>query len=141
MFEEHSMVEEALRVCRKHGGIVAFKSMVFDFCLSFGDDARAMEMLLSYNLYDKAIDYLLNRGLFVRAFEIAEEYDVKEKMDQIRYQYALNLEENGQYEKAESEFVQCRKAKEAIKMYEDRSMYGDAVRVAEQHIPSLVHQL
>ena len=52
----------------------------------------------------------------------------------------VSLEENN-LDEAEKWYIEANAADEAIKMYDDRAMYGDAIRVAEQHMPSLVHQL
>eukprot|EP01083_Nonionella_stella_P191049 707384_1 len=144
MYDDNAMMDDALRVCRKYGGFIAFSNMVFEYCLSFGDDGKAVDTLLSYNLSDKCIAYLLTRQLFARAFEIAHQYPsstTKDKLDEIHYQYALHLEDAGDFTRAEEEFVECNKAKEAIEMYIHCKKWGDAIRVSQIHEPNVIAQV
>eukprot|EP01083_Nonionella_stella_P191050 707386_1 len=138
MYDDNGSMDDALRVCRKYGGFVAFSNMVFEYCLSFGDDRKAVDTLLSYNLTDKCIDYLLTRQLFARAFEICT---TKDKLDEIHYQYALHLEDAGEFGRAEEEFIECNKAKEAIEMYIHCKKWGDAIRVSQIHEPNVIAQV
>ena len=52
----------------------------------------------------------------------------------------VSMEENNLNE-AEKWYIEANAVQDAIKMYEDRAMYDDALRLAQQHIPSLVHEL
>ncbi len=61
------------------------------------------------------IDYLSNHEMSTKALDIAHQHNCKDKIDEIHYQSASRLEENNEFGKAKQEFVECNKAKQALK--------------------------
>ncbi len=62
-------------------------------------------------------------------------------IQQIYKAHGIVSQENNNLIDAEKWYIEGNSIEDAIKMYEDRLMYNDALRLAEQFMPSLVHQL
>jgi intraflagellar transport protein 172 len=43
--------------------------------------------------------------------------------------------------KAEQSFIAAKEPEKAINMYQENRMYGEALRVAQKHVPHLVNQI
>lgn len=136
MYKENNLWDEAMRIARTYGGLSAYKSLAYTYATSMSGEA-AIQMLIKRGLSDKAVDYCLEHGKFEKAFDIAQLH-CKEKLNDVHYAYALSLEENMQFEKAETEFIASGKAKEAIEMYIHQKYWDSAVRVCKMHAPDVL---
>lgn len=133
MYREHDMWEDCLRVAKTHGGQSAYIQVAYAWAKVLGGEA-GVKMLAKRNLSDQAVDYAIERGEFTEAFHIAEK-NCKHKLQEIHLQYAMALEDDGRFERAEEEFIKAKKPKEAIEMYLHQREWDHAMRVAEQHDP------
>jgi len=136
MYRENDMWEDCLRVAKAHGGQNAYKQVAYAFAVSVGGDA-GVKLLAKRGLGEQAVDYAIERGEFTEAFHIAEK-SCKGKLGEVHLQYAMALEDEGRFERAEEEFIKANKPKEAIDMYIHQQDFEAGMRVAEQHEPAAI---
>lgn len=131
MYRENESWEEALRVAKNYGGQAAYKQAAYEFAMSVGGEA-AMKMLIKRGLGELAVDVAVERHEWTTAFSIADR-TCKEKVADIHLQYAMALEDEGKFAKAEEEFIAAKKPKEAIDMYIHQQEWAAAMRVCQAH--------
>lgn len=136
MYRENDMWEDCLRVAKQHGGQNAYKQVAYAFAVSVGGDA-GVKLLAKRGLGEQAVDYAIERGEFTEAFHIAEK-SCKGKLGEVHLQYAMALEDEGRFERAEEEFIKAHKPKEAIDMYIHQQDFDAGMKVAEQHEPAAI---
>lgn len=136
MYRENNLWEDCLRVSQQHGGQNAYKQVAYAFAISVGGDA-GVKLLAKRGLGEQAVDYAIERSEFQEAFHIAEK-SCKHKIPEVHLQYAMALEDEGRFEKAEEEFIKAKKPKEAIDMYIHQQDFEAGMRVAEQHEPAAI---
>lgn len=136
MYRENDMWEDCLRVAKAHGGQNAYKQVAYAFAVSVGGDA-GVKLLAKRGLGEQAVDYAIERGEFTEAFHIAEK-SCKGKLGEVHLQYAMALEDEGRFERAEEEFIKANKPKEAIDMYIHQQDFEQGMKVAEQHEPAAI---
>lgn len=75
-------------------------------------------------------------GAFDFAKELAQHggSEMKHKLADVKLRQAVAVEEEGRLDEAEMLFIEAGKAREAVRMYSHRGAFGDALRVAEQHL-------
>jgi intraflagellar transport protein 172 len=86
------------------------------------------------------VDYAIERGEYSEAFRIAEK-TCKEKMPEVHLAHAMALEDEGNFERAEEEFIKAKKPQEAIDMYVHQRKWEAAMRVAEGHDAAMILQV
>ncbi|GAB5360467.1 hypothetical protein AAMO2058_000630500 [Amorphochlora amoebiformis] len=130
MYKNQDRWEDALRLAKKNG-VGEYKKTAYFFAISVGGEA-GIEFLRKRGLGELAVQYAVDSNMFTEAFLIAEKF-CKEKLTDVHYQYALALEDEGHFERAEEEFIKANKPKEAIDMYSHQRKWEDAMRVAQAH--------
>jgi len=88
--------------------------------------------LISPGLAELAVDYALERAEFPEALRIATA-TCKAKLPEVHLQFAMALEDEGNFERAEEEFIKAKKPQEAIDMYVHQRKWDAAIRIAEGH--------
>jgi intraflagellar transport protein 172 len=137
MYSDKKMWDDALRVAKAIGGPAAFKHVAYLYALSvLGGDA-GVAFLDKNNLLDECIDYAIDRKEFSEAFYLCENGRPGRTTD-AHYRFAMALEDEGQYEKAEEEFIAGEKPREAIGMYVHQRAWIPAMRIAQDHCPESV---
>ncbi len=101
-----------------------------------GGDA-AVQLLNKYGLLDAVIDFAVETGVFDFAFELCR-FGNANRLPEIKYNYAMSLEDEGKYLEAESIFIECGKTREAILMHIHNENWDRALLVAEKHEPNSV---
>merc|ERR1711965_651642 len=115
MYRAQNMWDDALRVARHHGGANASKQVAYAWAVSLGGEEGA-KLLNKFGLIEQAIDYAIESGAFMHAFELTRN-SMKEKLPEVHLKYAMFLEDEGRFPEAEEEFIRAGKPKEAIDMY------------------------
>jgi intraflagellar transport protein 172 len=126
--------EDALRVAKAHGGVAGQKQVAHAWATSLGAD-RGAELLSKFGHTDLAIDFAVENHQFEEAYALARA-QAKGKLPDIHYKHAMHLEDEGRFQEAEVQFLNCRKPKEAIDMYTHNGDWHAAMRVAEAHDPA-----
>lgn len=136
MYRANELWDEAVRVAKQHGGVHASKKVAYAWAVSLGGEAGA-KLLAKFGLIDQAIEYATESGNFDHAFALAQA-SKQDKVPEVHLKYAMFLEDEGQFESAEKEFLKAEKPKEAIDMYTHQQDWAAALRVAETSEPSSV---
>mmetsp|Transcript_11730 Transcript_11730/g.22317 ORF Transcript_11730/g.22317 Transcript_11730/m.22317 type:complete len:1744 (-) Transcript_11730:31-5262(-) len=136
MYRENDMWEDCLRVAKQKGGQKAYKQVMYACAVAVGGDA-GVKLLAKRGLGAEAVEYAIERAEFTEAFHIAEKC-CKAKLPEVHLQYAMALEDEGRFDKAEEEFIKAKKPKEAIDMYKHQQDWDACMRVAEQHEPAAI---
>eukprot|EP00455_Lapot_gusevi_P039036 TRINITY_DN4373_c0_g1_i5.p1 TRINITY_DN4373_c0_g1~~TRINITY_DN4373_c0_g1_i5.p1 ORF type:complete len:818 (-),score=195.56 TRINITY_DN4373_c0_g1_i5:51-2441(-) len=131
MYRENDMWDDALRIAKAQGGTHAHKQVSYAAAVTMPGDS-GIKFLAKKGLADLAVEYAIERGEYPEAFRIAEAV-CREKLPEIHLQYAMSLEDTGQFDKAEDEFVKAGKPKEAVDMYVHQRDWANALRVAQSH--------
>ena len=85
-----------------------------------------------HGLVDHAIEYAVETGNFDMAFKLARS-SAKGKEAEVAMKYAMHLEDEGHFSRAEEYFIQAGKPREAIDMWLHAQDFDAAMRIAEQH--------
>lgn len=139
MYKDANMWEDTLRVAQSQGGANAYKQVAYAFAKTVGGEA-GIKLLATRGLAELAVDYALERGEFPEAFRIAQA-TCKAKLPEVHLQFAMALEDEGNFERAEEEFVKAKKPQEAIDMYVHQRKWDAAMRVAEGHDAAAILQV
>eukprot|EP00494_Astrolonche_serrata_P025545 UN25806 len=130
MYRNRDMWDDAMRVGRSEGGTEAHNEILYVYAESQGGEA-GIKILLNKGLTERAVEFACEQQLWNSAFTIAEN-DIK-LTQQVQYRYAVQLEQEGEYQKAESNFVQTGNANEAVQMYIHQQDWDNANRVAKNN--------
>ena len=138
MYRVREMWEDALRVAKRFGE-GEYQKIAYYFVLSVSGDegSSALKFIRERGLGELAVQHALKNGEFSEATFIAGK-SCKHKLVEVHYQYALALEDEGHFERAEEEFIKANKPKEAIDMYNHQHSWKDAMRVAREHDPNSI---
>eukprot|EP01038_Epipyxis_sp_PR26KG_P006699 gene6699-9188_t len=136
MYRSNELWDDAIRVAKFYGGIVACKRVTIALLMAIGvvDGAK---YLIKHGLVDAAIDHASENGAFDIALELATLHMPK-KLPEFHLKHALFLEEDERFREAEEEFIKASKPKEAIDMYVHQQDWENAIRVAENYDPATV---
>ena len=132
MYRGNEQWEEALRVAKQHGGQDAYKQAAYEFAMTVGGDA-GVKMLVKRGLAELAVDVAVERHEWSTAFSIGSAACKDEKVRFVHLQYAMALEDEGKFAKAEEEFIAARKPKEAIDMHCHQHDWAAAMRVCQAY--------
>uniref|UniRef100_W5KZE2 Intraflagellar transport protein 172 homolog n=1 Tax=Astyanax mexicanus TaxID=7994 RepID=W5KZE2_ASTMX len=133
MYGTNDMWEEAHRVSKSHGPANAHKQVAYLWGKNLGGEA-AVKLLKKFGLLETAIDFAAENRSFDFAFDLAR-LSMKEKIPQIHLKNAMFLEDEGNFDEAEVEFIKAGKPKEAVMMYIHVKDWSGAQRVSEGHDP------
>jgi intraflagellar transport protein 172 len=136
MYRSNDLWDDAIRIAKFHGGLVACKRVALALLTDLGVPQGA-KYLVKHSLVEPAVDIVTETGAFEIAFELANSNAPKKLLD-IHFKYALFLEEQERFKEAETEFVKAGKATEAIDMYVHQHDWASALRVAEGYDPQAV---
>ncbi|KAF5830572.1 intraflagellar protein IFT172 [Dunaliella salina] len=125
--------DDALRVAKVYGGINASKQVAYAWAMTMSSE-EGTALLRKLGLLEVAIDYAMESGAFVQAFELAKA-GAKQKMPEVHLKYAMFLEDEGRFGEAEVEFVNASKPREAVDMYIHNCDWDAAMHVAEAYDP------
>eukprot|EP00397_Hematodinium_sp_SG-2012_P000872 GEMP01000873.1.p1 GENE.GEMP01000873.1~~GEMP01000873.1.p1 ORF type:complete len:1750 (+),score=429.25 GEMP01000873.1:263-5512(+) len=143
MYRQLDKWDEAQRVAKIHGGKAAFEKVVMAQARETFQDSgveAGTQFLAKHGLTEKAIDYALEHGNFVHAFELAQR-SCPQKVPEIHYKKAIANEDNGQFKLAEEDFVKANKPREAVEMYIHQQDWTNALRVAGEYDPTHVPEV
>uniref|UniRef100_A0A7S3QV19 Intraflagellar transport protein 172 homolog n=1 Tax=Dunaliella tertiolecta TaxID=3047 RepID=A0A7S3QV19_DUNTE len=133
MYRAVNAWDDALRVAKVYGGINASKQVAYAWAMTMSSE-EGTALLRKLGLLEVAIDYAMESGAFVQAFELAKA-GAKQKMPEVHLKYAMFLEDEGRFGEAEVEFVNASKPREAVDMYIHNCDWDAAMRVAEAYDP------
>jgi intraflagellar transport protein 172 len=113
------------------------------FAMYLEDEGRfkeAEEEFLAADKPKEAIDMYVHQQDWVTAMRVAEAYDPS-AVSEVQMAQARVYIERKEHNKAEAMFVKAKRPELAIKMYKDGRMWEDAIRVAEDYLPSKVQEI
>ena len=139
MYRAAESWEEAYRVAKEQGGQAAPRQVAYLWAKSLGGDS-AVKLLSKLGLLEEAVEYASSNGAFDFAFELCR-LGLKKEMPKVHLKYAVQLEEDGEYAEAETQFLAAGRAKEAVMMYLHRQDYDAAQRVAEAECPESIPEV
>ena len=135
MYRAHDMWEEALRVAKTNGSAKEVGDIALKVAENMG--AQGQKFLIKNGLVEAAIDFEANKNNFDEAFKLANGH-ARYKLPDVHLKYALQLEDEKRFKKAEDEFIKANKPTEAISMYEHQQDWHSALQVARQFHPESV---
>ncbi|XP_026675781.1 intraflagellar transport protein 172 homolog [Diaphorina citri] len=136
MYRSLNLWEDAYRIALSNGGQEAVEPVVYLWAKSLGGDS-AVRLLNRLSLLESCISNACDTYQFDFAFELAK-IGMKSKLEEVHYKYALVLEDNGQFNEAETQFIKANKPKEAISMYIHNQDWENAERIANEHDPTSI---
>eukprot|EP00736_Rhodelphis_marinus_P012459 Rmarinus@m.5702 len=139
MYKDNDLWDDALRIAKHHGGVNASKQVAYMWAVSLGVDASA-KILVKFGLLEQAIEYACESTDFEHAFQMAN-YAGEAMVKSVHLKYAMFMEDQGQFRRAEEEFIKADKPKEAIDMYIHTEDWDAALNVAENYDPSSVTEV
>eukprot|EP01006_Ploeotia_vitrea_P031095 TRINITY_DN63406_c0_g1_i1.p1 TRINITY_DN63406_c0_g1~~TRINITY_DN63406_c0_g1_i1.p1 ORF type:complete len:1553 (+),score=958.06 TRINITY_DN63406_c0_g1_i1:271-4659(+) len=137
MYRQHDKWDDALRVAKSMGGEEAFNEVAFDYAVSHVDTQSGLATIKKRDLAGPALDYALMIKNFEQAFRLCE-LCIKHRKSEVDFAFAIHMEDEGMFNKAEEHFVAAGKPREAIDMYNHAEEWVNAMRVAEQHDPEAI---
>ncbi|XP_017777562.1 PREDICTED: intraflagellar transport protein 172 homolog [Nicrophorus vespilloides] len=135
MYRTLNMWEEAYRVAKQNGGTVAANQVAFLWARTLPIDS-AIKLLTKFGILESGVDYACETYQYDFAFQLCK--NLPSKKNEVHYNYAMSLEDDGKFNEAETEFILAGKPKEAVMMYTHASDWQSAIRVAETHVPEAV---
>lgn len=86
----------------------------------------------------EAIDMFLHQQDWQNAMRVAEQHDPS-NISEVLVAQGVHAQEQKNYRRAESFFVDAKKPEKALRMFQDARMWSDAIRVAKLHLPHKLH--
>ncbi|VDM11557.1 unnamed protein product [Wuchereria bancrofti] len=136
MYRNAEIWNDAYRIAKQEGGDIAQKQIAFLWAKSLNSDA-AVKLLQKFKLLDESIDYACENGAFDFAFDLCR-LEAKNRLPSVHFKFAQQLEEEGEFEKAEMHYIESGKSKEAILMYVHDQDWENAERIAKKHSPEIL---
>ncbi|KAL3991031.1 WD domain G-beta repeat family protein [Acanthocheilonema viteae] len=133
MYRNAEIWNDAYRIAKQEGGDIAQKQIAYLWAKSLNTDA-AVKLLQKFKLLDESIDYACENGAFDFAFDLCR-LEAKNRLPSVHFKLAQQLEEEGEFEKAEMHYMEGGKPKEAVLMYIHDQDWENAERVAKQYSP------
>ena len=115
MYRSNELWDDAIRVAKFHGGIVACKRVTIALLMAIGV-VEGAKYLTKHELIEAALDHATENGAFDMAIELATQ-NMPKKLPEVYLKHALFLEDDERFGEAEVEFIKANKPKEAIDMY------------------------
>ncbi|KAA0161786.1 hypothetical protein FNF31_03572 [Cafeteria roenbergensis] len=136
MHREAGRLTDARRVAKAQGGRDAWQREAYSQALEAGGE-KGKELLRELGLVLRAIDYCCDTRDWDGARELARRH-APDKLKTITFKRALQLEDDGQFEEAEAEFISAQRPREAVEMHLHQKAWDSAMRVAEANDQSSV---
>ncbi|KAH7719862.1 hypothetical protein AAVH_12667 [Aphelenchoides avenae] len=136
MYKEHEQWADAYRVAKAEGSERAHKQVVYMWAKSLGGDA-AVRLLQRYGMLAEAIDVAIEKGEFEFGFELCR-LGANERLADVQSSYALQLEDQGDFVKAERFYLEAGKAREAVLMHMHNQDWQAAERLASAHCTDML---
>uniref|UniRef100_A0A915PPW5 Intraflagellar transport protein 172 n=1 Tax=Setaria digitata TaxID=48799 RepID=A0A915PPW5_9BILA len=133
MYRNVELWNDAHRIARQEGGDTAQKQIAYLWAKSLNADA-AVKLLQKFQLLNESIDYACENGAFDFAFDLCR-LEAKDRLSSVHFKLAQQLEEEGEFEKAEMHYIESGKPREAILMYIHDQDWKNAERIAKEHNP------
>ncbi|VDM92634.1 unnamed protein product, partial [Onchocerca ochengi] len=133
MYRNAEMWNDAYRIAKQEGGDTAQKQIAYLWAKSLNSNA-AVKLLQKFNLLDESIDYACENGAFDFAFDLCR-LEAKNRLPSVHFKLAQQLEEEGEFEKAEIHYIESGRPKEVVLMYVHDQDWENAERVAKQYSP------
>ncbi|EJD74502.1 intraflagellar transporter osm-1 [Loa loa] len=133
MYRNAEMWNDAYRIAKQEGGDTAQKQIAYLWAKSLNSDA-AVKLLQKFKLLDESINFACENGAFDFAFDLCR-LEAKDRLPSVHFKLAQQLEEEGEFEKAEMHYIEGGKPKEAVLMYIHDQDWENAERVAKQYNP------
>ena len=131
MYKQLNLWNDCIRVAKAYGTKEIYQASIYQYAMSI-TNKDDYELLVKQNIHIDAIEYAMDINEFPNAFKLAS-YIAPDKMLEIHYEYAMSLEDIGQMEQAELEFIKANKPQEAIEMWIHQENWIKAIKVAEQY--------
>uniref|UniRef100_A0A7E4USX7 WD_REPEATS_REGION domain-containing protein n=1 Tax=Panagrellus redivivus TaxID=6233 RepID=A0A7E4USX7_PANRE len=132
MYSEEKQWPDAYRVAKAYAGNDISEYVSYHWAKDLGGDS-AVKLLQRHGMLDTAIDMATDKKDFDFGFELCR-LGAKHKTQDVQAKYAMQLEDDGEYGKAEEFFVLANKPKEAVLMYMHNQDWDNAERVANEHV-------
>eukprot|EP00798_Chlamydomonas_sp_ICE-L_P014195 gene14195-20165_t len=113
------------------------------YAMFLEDEGRFAEAEAEFIAADKpkeAVDMYIHTQDWDAGMRVAEQYDPASVSDVLIAQ-ARSATERQQYQVAESMYLQAKRPELALKMYRDIRLWHDALRLAEDYLPSKVQEI
>lgn len=136
MYKEAEQWADAYRVARAEGGDKVHKHIAYLWAKSLGGDS-AVKLLQRYGLLNEAIDMGSERGDFDFIFDLCR-LGAKNKLVDVQLKYAEQLEDDGDYAKAEQFYLLAGKAREAVLMHMHNQDWSAAEKIASEHCQDML---
>ncbi|KAM3727543.1 Intraflagellar transport protein [Dirofilaria immitis] len=133
MYRNAEIWNDAYRIAKQEGADTAQKQIAYLWAKSLNSDA-AVKLLQKFKLLDESIDYACENGAFDFAFDLCR-LEAKNRLPSVHFKLAQQLEEEGEFEKAEMHYIESGKPKEVILMYIHDQDWENAERIAKQYCP------
>eukprot|EP00597_Dinobryon_sp_UTEXLB2267_P013909 CAMPEP_0170126096 /NCGR_PEP_ID=MMETSP0020_2-20130122/19456_1 /TAXON_ID=98059 /ORGANISM="Dinobryon sp., Strain UTEXLB2267" /LENGTH=1612 /DNA_ID=CAMNT_0010358929 /DNA_START=619 /DNA_END=5457 /DNA_ORIENTATION=- len=133
MYRSNELWDDAIRVAKFHGGIVACKRVTIALLMAIGV-VEGAKYLTKHGLVEAALDHAAENGAYDMAIELATQ-NMPKKLPEVYLKHALFLEDDERFGEAEVEFIKANKPKEAVEMYVHQKDWDNAIRVAERYEP------
>lgn len=99
----------------------------------------AFKLLSKMNLIDVAISYACDANQYDFALELCKL--TGRTADDVHLKIAMDYEDDGKFDEAETEFLLANKPKEAILMYTHSRDWRSALRIAERYLPETINEV
>ena len=136
MYIANKAWDQAMSVAKANGGMKACTKVAYTWAGELGGEEGA-KLLIELDLVEQAIDHATESGLFDEAIEIAKN-SMPSQLPEVYLRYGQRLEQEDQYEEAETQFIQAGKPSEAIAMYQHQQDWSNAMRVADKYDPHAI---
>ncbi|VDK73481.1 unnamed protein product [Litomosoides sigmodontis] len=136
MYRNAGIWNDAYRIAKQEGGDTAQKQIAYLWAKNLNSD-DAVKLLQKFKLLDESIDYACENGAFDFAFDLCR-LEAKNRLPSVHFKLAQQLEEEGEFEKAEMHYVESERPKEAVLMYVHNQQWENAERVAKQYNPEVL---
>ncbi|MCP9265076.1 Intraflagellar transport protein osm-1 [Dirofilaria immitis] len=109
MYRNAEIWNDAYRIAKQEGADTAQKQIAYLWAKSLNSDA-AVKLLQKFKLLDESIDYACENGAFDFAFDLCR-LEAKNRLPSVHFKLAQQLEEEGEFEKAEMHYIESGKPK------------------------------
>uniref|UniRef100_A0A914KFL7 Uncharacterized protein n=1 Tax=Meloidogyne incognita TaxID=6306 RepID=A0A914KFL7_MELIC len=139
MYQQAGQWADAHRLAKASGGERAHKQISYLWAKSLGGDA-AVKLLLRHELLDEAINISVTKSDFDFAFELCR-LGAGHRLQFVQQKYAEHLEDEGELDKAEEQYLLAGKAREAVIMRMHNRNWEAAERIAQEQCPEELPEL
>lgn len=136
MYRKRDMWNEAIRIAKACETDNLLNRVAYAYAVYLGE--RATETLTDLKIMENAIQFAVDMGEFENALELASSTKSSNLLSMIHSRFAKSLQERGEYDRAESEYIQAGDILGAVEMYILLTEWDDAERIALKFDHSLL---